>query len=42
MFKRALYISLNGIMTFTKDEKQLEAAKAVPLEKLLLETDSPS
>ncbi len=39
--KRALYISLNGIMTFTKDEKQLEAAKAVPLEKLLLETDSP-
>lgn len=36
-----LYIGLNGIMTFTKDEKQLEMAKAVPLSKLLLETDAP-
>lgn len=39
--KRGLYIGLNGIMTFTKDEKQLAAAKAVPLDRLLLETDSP-
>lgn len=39
--KRGLYISLNGIMTFSKEEKQLEAARAVPLDKLLLETDSP-
>ncbi len=39
--KRGLYIALNGIMTFTKDQKQLEAAKAIPLEKLLLETDAP-
>lgn len=38
---RGLYIGLNGIMTFTKDEKQLEAAKKVPLERLLLETDAP-
>lgn len=38
---RKLYIGLNGIMTFTKDEKQLEAAKQVPLSKLLLETDAP-
>ena len=38
---RGLYIGLNGIMTFTKDQKQLDAAKAVPLEKLLLETDAP-
>lgn len=38
---RDLYIGLNGIMTFTKDEQQLEAAKRVPLEKLLLETDAP-
>lgn len=38
---RGLYVSLNGIMTFTKDEKQLEAAKQVPLERLLLETDAP-
>jgi TatD DNase family protein len=36
-----LYIGLNGIMTFTKDDYQLEAAKAVPLDRLLLETDSP-
>jgi TatD DNase family protein len=28
-------------MTFTKDIKQLEAAKQVPLSKLLLETDAP-
>lgn len=39
--KRGLYVGLNGIMTFTKDDKQLAAAKAVPLEKLLLETDAP-
>lgn len=39
--KRELYVGLNGIMTFTKDPKQLAAAKAVPLDKLLLETDSP-
>lgn len=35
------YISLNGIMTFTKDPRQLESAKMVPLDRLLLETDSP-
>lgn len=39
--KRGLYIGLNGIMTFTKDQAQLEAAKHVPLEKLVLETDAP-
>lgn len=38
---RDLYVGLNGIMTFTKDEKQLAAARAVPLQKLLLETDAP-
>lgn len=36
-----LYVGLNGIMTFTNNEDQLAAAKAVPLEKLLLETDAP-
>jgi TatD DNase family protein len=36
-----MFIGLNGIMTFTKDVAQLEAAKNVPLEKLLLETDAP-
>jgi TatD DNase family protein len=41
ILSRGLYIGLNGIMTFTKDQKQLEAAKAVPLNRLLLETDAP-
>lgn len=39
--QRGLYIGLNGIMTFTKDHQQLEAAKAVPNDRLLLETDAP-
>ncbi len=38
---KGLYIGLNGIMTFTKDEAQLAAAQAVPLDRLVLETDAP-
>lgn len=38
---RGLYVGLNGIMTFTKNQDQLEAAKKVPLNQLLLETDAP-
>jgi TatD DNase family protein len=38
---RGLYIGLNGIMTFTKVPEQLEMAQAVPLDRLLLETDAP-
>jgi TatD DNase family protein len=38
---RGFYIGLNGIMTFTKDPLQLEAAKKVPLDRILLETDAP-
>lgn len=41
VLNRGLYVGLNGIMTFTRDEAQLEAAKLVPLNKLLLETDAP-
>lgn len=41
ILSRGLYVGLNGIMTFTKSVKQLEAAKAIPLDKLLLETDAP-
>jgi TatD DNase family protein len=41
IIKRGFYVGLNGIMTFTKDEKQLNAAKKVPLNKMLLETDAP-
>lgn len=38
---RGLYIALNGIMTFTTDKEQLVAAKKVPKNRLLLETDAP-
>ena len=41
IIERGLYVGLNGIMTFTKSETQLAAAKAVPLSQLLLETDAP-
>jgi len=39
--RRKLHVSLNGIMTFTKDQNQLVMAKQVPLSSLLLETDAP-
>lgn len=38
---RGLYVGVNGIATFTKDPKQLEAYRTIPLEKLVLETDAP-
>lgn len=41
ILKRDLYVGLNGIMTFTRDQNQLMAAKTVPLDRLLLETDAP-
>ena len=36
-----LYFGINGIMTFTKDSKQVEAIKQIPMDRLLLETDCP-
>ncbi|MYB39791.1 TatD family deoxyribonuclease [Candidatus Saccharibacteria bacterium] len=36
-----LYFGLNGIMTFSKDAGQLAAARAIPADRLLLETDAP-
>jgi TatD DNase family protein len=39
--ERGLSIALGGIMTFTKNEHQLEAARRVPLDRLVLETDCP-
>ena len=39
--ERRLLVGLNGIMTFTKDESQLVVSKKIPLDNLLLETDSP-
>ena len=41
ILQRNLYVGLNGIMTFTKILEQLAAAKAVPLERLVVETDAP-
>lgn len=41
ILSRGFYVGLNGIMTFTKSQDQLQAAKLVPLDKLLLETDAP-
>ena len=38
---RNLLVGLNGIMTFTKDQQQLQMAKAIPLNSLVLETDAP-
>jgi TatD DNase family protein len=39
--ERGLYIGVNGISTFTKDEVQKETFDAIPLERLLFETDAP-
>ncbi len=39
--RRGLYIGLNGIMTFSKNAIQLNAAEKVPSDKLVLETDAP-
>jgi TatD DNase family protein len=38
---RGLHVGLNGITTFMKDPAQIAAVKAVPLDRLLLETDAP-
>ncbi|MDB5187002.1 MAG: putative Uncharacterized deoxyribonuclease YabD [Candidatus Saccharibacteria bacterium] len=38
---RGLYIGVNGISTFTKDEKQQEMFASIPVDRLLLETDAP-
>lgn len=35
------YVSFSGILTFKKSEELREIAKTVPLERLLVETDSP-
>jgi TatD DNase family protein len=39
--KRGLYIGINGISTFTKDEVQKITFDSIPLDRLLLETDAP-
>ncbi len=39
--KRGLYIGVNGIATFAKQESQLNVYTAIPAANLLLETDAP-
>lgn len=39
--KRGLYVGVNGISTFTKDRAQRAMFAAIPLERMLLETDAP-
>ncbi len=41
MLEKGFFISFSGILTFPKAISLRETAKKVPLEKLLLETDSP-
>jgi len=39
--ERGLYIGVNGISTFTKDEVQKATFDSIPLDRLLFETDAP-
>lgn len=39
--REGFYIALGGVVTFKNAKKAKEVAKAVPLERLLLETDAP-
>jgi len=41
VLSREWYLSLSGIVTFKRSEELREVAKMVPIEKLLIETDSP-
>lgn len=39
--EKGLFIGVNGISTFTKDEAQQEMFSRIPLERMLIETDAP-
>lgn len=41
VISRGFYLSLSGIVTFKNSEELREVAKLVPLEQLLIETDTP-
>ncbi len=41
VIKRGWYLSLSGIVTFKKSDALRDVAKIVPIEQLLIETDSP-
>ena len=38
---RGLYIGVNGISTFTRDDKQKAVFDSIPMDRLLFETDAP-
>jgi TatD DNase family protein len=38
---KGLYIGVNGISTFTKDDAQKTMFDAIPLDRILFETDAP-
>lgn len=40
-FSDEIYFSFSGILTYKKSEKIQEAAKNIPLDHILVETDSP-
>ena len=39
--QKGLYIGVNGIATFAKQQDQLDMYRMIPIENLLLETDAP-
>lgn len=41
ILQRDLFVGVNGIATFTKNDWQLEVYKSIPLQNLVLETDAP-
>lgn len=41
LVKRGFYIGIGGVLTFKNARKLVEVAEAVPLDKILLETDAP-
>lgn len=41
VLKRGLFVGLNGLITYTKEDSWLDSAKRVPSDKLILETDAP-
>jgi TatD DNase family protein len=41
VIERGLYISFSGVVTFKKAEELRETVRALPLDRILIETDSP-
>ena len=41
VLSRPLYVGVNGIATFTKDPQQISMYAAIPLNRMVLETDAP-